>query len=99
MNPLRLKAKRFLYSLRMLPAALLVTVGLVWSVYRTGVFLNRAEGSAVWVILSMAVSLAWWPASGPRKRSLRHIKAKSKCEDLRHVRRSSFARGERRERG
>ena len=43
MNPLRLEAKRFLYSLWMLPAVLLVTVGLAWFVYRTGVYPQQRE--------------------------------------------------------
>lgn len=43
MNPLRLEAKRFLYSLWMLPAVLLVTVGLAWFVYRTGAFPQQRD--------------------------------------------------------
>ena len=43
MNPMRLEAKRFLYSLWMLPAVLLVTAGLAWFVYRTGVSLQQRE--------------------------------------------------------
>ena len=43
MNPLRLEAKRFLYSLWMLPAVLLVTAGLAWFVYRTGVYPQQRE--------------------------------------------------------
>ena len=43
MNPLRLEAKRFLYSLWKLPAVLLVTVCLAWIVYRTGVYPQQRE--------------------------------------------------------
>jgi len=43
MNPLRSEAKRFLYSLWMLPAILLVTAGLIWFVYRTGVYPRQQE--------------------------------------------------------
>ena len=43
MNPLRLEAKRFLYSIWMLPAVLLVTAGLAWFVYRTGVYPMQRE--------------------------------------------------------
>lgn len=43
MNPFRLEAKRFLYSLWMLPAVLFVTVGLAWFVYRTGTYPQRRE--------------------------------------------------------
>jgi hypothetical protein len=43
MNPLRLEAKRFLYSLWMLPAVLLVTAGLAWFVYRTGAYPQQRE--------------------------------------------------------
>ena len=38
MNPLRMEAKRFLYSLWMLPALLLVLAGLTFYVYRIGVY-------------------------------------------------------------
>ena len=43
MNPLRLEAKRFLYSLWKLPAVLLVSVCLAWIVYRTGVYPQQRE--------------------------------------------------------
>ena len=43
MNPFRLEAKRFLYSLWMLPAVLFVTAGLAWLVYRTGTYPQRRE--------------------------------------------------------
>ena len=53
MRPLRLEAKRFLYSLWMLPAALLVLTGLTFYVYRTGV-LYRAENSRVLLVLVLS---------------------------------------------
>ena len=43
MNPIRLEAKRFLYSIWMLPAVLLVTSCLAWFVYRAGVFPQQRE--------------------------------------------------------
>ena len=55
MNPLRLEAKRFLYSLWMLPAVLLVTVGLAWFVYRTGVYPRQMEPEVCLALLMGAV--------------------------------------------
>ena len=43
MRPLRLEAKRFLYSLWMLPAVLLVLAGLIYYIYRTGVYPQTRE--------------------------------------------------------
>ena len=51
MNPLRLEAKRFLYSIWMLPAVLLVTAGLAWFVYRTGVYPRQREAEVCLALL------------------------------------------------
>ena len=53
MNPLRLEAKRFLYSLWMFPAVLLVLAGLTFYAYRTGV-LYRAEESRMLLALVLS---------------------------------------------
>ena len=55
MNPLRLEAKRFLYSLWMLPTVLIVTVGLAWFVYRTGVYPRQMEPEVSLALLMGAV--------------------------------------------
>ncbi len=55
MNPLRLEAKRFLYSIWMLPAVVLVTAGLAWIVYRTGVYPHRQEPALCLALLLSTV--------------------------------------------
>ena len=55
MNPLRLEAKRFLYSIWMLPAVVLVTAGLAWIVYRTGVYPHRQEPALCLTLLLSTV--------------------------------------------
>ena len=55
MNPHRLEAKRLLYSLWMLPTVLIVTVGLAWFVYRTGVYPQQMEPEVSLALLMGAV--------------------------------------------
>lgn len=55
MNPLRLEVKRLLYSLWMLPAILLVTVGLALFTYRTGISTRQLEGTVCLALLLSTV--------------------------------------------
>ena len=55
MRPLRLEAKRFLYSLWMLPAVLLVLAGLIYYIYRTGVYPQTREPRVLLALLLSSV--------------------------------------------
>ncbi len=55
MNPIRLEAKRFLYSLWMLPATVMVMAGLIWFVYRTGVYPRQQEPTVCLALLLSTV--------------------------------------------
>lgn len=55
MRPLPLEAKRFLYSLWMLPAVLLVLAGLIYYVYRTGVYPQTREPRVLLALLLSSV--------------------------------------------